>query len=192
MQVLPVSQQTRSAPTAHAVPQASTRDPVCLASPGEYLSFCLGAESYGLALHCIQEIRSYQQPTRIAGASDEVSGVLNLRGIIVPVVDLRIRFQVEARINAMTAIVVVNVRGQAVGIVVDSVADVTALTRDEIKPAPALGGMAHTDHITGIACVRRDEVERMLILLDIEQVVQDASVPGDVLDAAIAVVGPAS
>jgi purine-binding chemotaxis protein CheW len=192
MQALADPEHAPSGLQTSAAPCRTTHQPARMASPGEYLSFCLGAESYGLALSCIQEIRSYQAPTHIANAPEEVCGVLNLRGTIVPVVDLRLRFQVATSVNSMTAIVVVNVREQAVGLVVDSVADVTPLTSDEIKPAPALGGRACTDHIIGIACVRRDDVERMLILLDIEQLVLDASVPSDVVDIACSAAGVAS
>jgi purine-binding chemotaxis protein CheW len=188
MQALAVPDQSHS----EAMPSAASRAPAVMASPGEYLSFRLGREAYGLALPCIQEIRSYQQPTRIAGASEEVCGILNLRGTIIPIVDLRIRFQVEAIVDALTAIVIVNVRGQAVGVVVDSVSDVAALTADDIKPAPALGGMACLGHITGIACVNRDGAERMLVLLDIDQLVVDASVPSDMSDPASGIADAAS
>ncbi len=145
MQALADPEHAPSGLQTSAQPRRTTHQPARMASPGEYLSFCLGAESYGLALSCIQEIRSYQPPTHIANAPAEVCGVLNLRGTIV--LDHRLAAALpgrDERRNALTAIVVVNVREQAVGLVVDSVADVTPLTSDEIKPAPALGGRACT------------------------------------------------
>ena len=155
-----------------------------LASPGEYLTFRLGAEEYGIALGAIQEIRGYQHPTRIAGAPGDISGVLNLRGAIVPVIDLRVRFGLEPRIDASTVIVVVNVRGSTVGAVVDAVSDAIGLTRQDIKPAPALGNVASIEHITGIAVVERDAAPRIFILLDIEHLVSDATLQAEFTDAA--------
>ena len=165
-----VPSSVHDVPPAPARPASAAR----LACPGEYLTFRLGGEEYGIALGAIQEIRGYQAPTRIAGAPDDVSGVLNLRGEIVPVVDLRLRFGLEPGIDASTVIVVVNVRGHTVGAVVDAVSDAIGLTSQDIKPAPALGGVANVDHITGIALVDRDAATRLFILLDIEHVVSDA------------------
>ena len=179
--------------TAHAVPSSVPAAPPAapqsapaarLASPGEYLTFGLGGEEYGVALGSIQEIRGYQQPTRIAGAPDDVCGVLNLRGAIVPVIDLRVRFGLEPRIDSATVVVVVNVRGSIVGVVVDAVSDAIGLTRDQIKPAPALGGAASVAHITGIAVVDRDGGTRIFILLDIEHLVSDATLRAEFTHAA--------
>ncbi len=167
--------------SVHPAPAAA---PQRLASPGEYLTFRLGGEEYGIALGAIQEIRGHQTPTRIAGAPDEICGVLNLRGAIVPVIDLRVRFGLEPRIDASTVIVVVNVRGSTVGVVVDSVSDAIGLTSQDIKPAPALGGAAHVEHITGIAVVERDAATRLFILLDIEHLVSDATLHAEFTDTA--------
>ena len=170
----------------HAAPPASVQAAAAarLASPGEYLTFRLGGEEYGIALGAIQEIRGYQQPTRIAGAPDDICGVLNLRGDIVPIIDLRLRFALEPRIDASTVIVVVNVRGSTVGIVVDAVSDAIGLTRQDIKPAPALGNVASVEHITGVAVVDRDATTRLFILLDIEHLVSDATLQAEFTDPA--------
>ena len=135
----------------------------------EYLSFRLGAEDYGIDILRVQEIRGYEAPTRMAGAPEFVRGVLNLRGVIVPIVDLRMRFGIEPRLDALTVSVILNVNGRTVGVVVDSVSDVLELAPAQIKPAPAFGGSLDTAHITGIATVKSGDVERMLILLDITQ-----------------------
>jgi purine-binding chemotaxis protein CheW len=136
------------------------------AKPGrEYLSFRLGAEEYGIDILKVQEIRSYEAPTRIANAPAFLKGVINLRGVIVPIVDLRVKFGCEAEVNAVTAVIVLAVKGRVIGAVVDSVSDVLELPHDVIKPAPAMGGAIDTSYLTGIASV----AERMLILMDIEK-----------------------
>jgi purine-binding chemotaxis protein CheW len=135
----------------------------------EYLSFRLGTEDYGIDILRVQEIRGYEAPTRMAGAPEFVRGVLNLRGVIVPIVDLRMRFGIEPRLDALTVSVILNVNGRTVGVVVDSVSDVMELAPAQIKPAPAFGGTLDTDHIIGIASVKNGDTERMIILLDITQ-----------------------
>ena len=136
------------------------------AAPGrEYLSFRLGSEEYGIDILKVQEIRSYEAPTRIANAPAFLKGVINLRGVIVPIVDLRVKFGCDADINAVTAVIVLAVKGRVIGAVVDSVSDVLELPHEVIKPAPAMGGSIDTSYLTGIASV----AERMLILMDIEK-----------------------
>jgi purine-binding chemotaxis protein CheW len=108
--------------------------------------------------------------------------VLNLRGAIVPVIDLRVRFGLAPGFDASTVTVVVNVRGSTVGVVVDAVSDAIGLTTGQIKPAPALGGMAGVDDITGIAIVERDGASRLFILLDIEHLVSDATLQAEFND----------
>jgi purine-binding chemotaxis protein CheW len=133
--------------------------------PGrEHLSFRLGAEEYGIDILKVQEIRSYEPPTRIANAPAFLKGVINLRGVIVPIVDLRVKFGCEAEVSAITAVIVLAVHGRVIGAVVDSVSDVLELTAESIKPPPALGALVDTSYLTGIASV----AERMLILMDIE------------------------
>jgi purine-binding chemotaxis protein CheW len=131
----------------------------------EYLSFRLGAEEYGIDLLKVQEIRSYEAPTRIADAPRFVKGVLNLRGVIMPVVDLRMSFGCDsAQIDAFTVVIVLNVCNRLVGTVVDSVSDVLALPASQIRPAPAMAANCTSRFINGIASLQK----RTLILMDIE------------------------
>jgi purine-binding chemotaxis protein CheW len=135
------------------------------AGASEFLTFRLGAEEYGIDILRVQEIRSYEEPTRIANAPHFIKGVVNLRGVIVPVVDLRIKLGCEkVEYNGFTVVIVLNVRGRVVGAVVDSVSDVLELASELIKPAPEMNTSMDTSFITGIASVG----ERMLILMDIE------------------------
>ena len=132
---------------------------------GEFLTFRLGGEEYGIDILKVQEIRSYEPPTRIANAPAFIKGVVNLRGVIVPIVDLRLRLGCEsAEYSALTVVIVLNVKGRVVGAVVDSVSDVLELARDAIKPAPEMASAVDASFITGIGSVG----ERMLILMDIE------------------------
>ena len=132
---------------------------------GEFLTFRLGAEEYGIDILRVQEIRSYEQPTRIANTPEFLRGVVNLRGVIVPIVDLRLKLACEtADYNSFTVVIVLNVKGRVVGAVVDSVSDVLALDKDTIKPAPEMSSAIDTSFITGIGSV----ADRMLILMDIE------------------------
>ncbi len=136
---------------------------------GEFLTFRLGAEEYGIDILKVQEIRSYEQPTRIANAPAFIKGVVNLRGVIVPIVDLRIKLNCEsAEYTDLTVVIVLNVKGRVVGTVVDSVSDVLQLTQDAIKPAPDLSSSVDSSFITGIGCVKSGDEQRMLILMDIE------------------------
>lgn len=137
----------------------------------EFLTFRLGAEEYGIDILRVQEIRSYEEPTRIANAPSFIKGVVNLRGVIVPVVDLRIKLGCESvEYNGFTVVIVLNVKGRVVGAVVDSVSDVLELARDQINPAPEMSTTVDTTFITGIASVG----ERMLILMDIEALMSSA------------------
>ena len=149
---------------------------------GEYLTFRLGSEDYGIDILKVQEIRSYEQPTRIANAPDFIKGVVNLRGVIVPIVDLRLKLNcATAEYNSFTVVIVLNVKNRVVGAVVDSVSDVLELNRDAIKPAPELSSASvDTSFITGIGSVG----ERMLILMDIEGLMSSAEM--GLMDAAIA------
>jgi purine-binding chemotaxis protein CheW len=137
----------------------------------EFLTFRLGAEEYGIDILRVQEIRSYEEPTRIANSPSFIKGVVNLRGVIVPVVDLRIKLGCETiEYNGFTVVIVLNVKGRVVGAVVDSVSDVLELPRSEIKPSPEMNTSVDTAFITGIASVG----ERMLILMDIEALMGSA------------------
>ena len=144
---------------------AAARPAGPVAHPGEYLTFRLGGEEYGIDILRVQEIRSYEQPTRIANAPAFLKGVVNLRGVIVPIIDLRLKLGCDsAEFNHFTVVIVLNVRGRVVGAVVDSVSDVLALGADAIRPAPGMNATIDTSFITGIGSV----AERMLILMDIE------------------------
>lgn len=137
--------------------------------PSEFLSFRLGGEEYGIDILRVQEIRSYESPTRIANAPAFIKGVVNLRGVIVPVVDLRLKLGCDiAEYNDFTVVIVLNVRGRVIGAVVDSVSDVIALGADSIKPAPELSSTVDAQYILGIGCVTSSDQERMLILSDID------------------------
>lgn len=137
----------------------------------EYLTFRLGGEEYGIDILRVQEIRSYEQPTRIANAPDFLKGVVNLRGVIVPIIDLRVKLGCpSAEFNAFTVVIVLNIRGRVVGAVVDAVSDVLELAGSAVKPAPTMNAQVDTSYITGIANVG----ERMLILMDIQALMSAA------------------
>jgi purine-binding chemotaxis protein CheW len=132
----------------------------------EVLSFRLGAEEYALSILKVQEIRGYDNVTRIASAPDYLKGVVNLRGIIVPIVDMRIKFNVgNPTYDTFTVVIVLNINGHTIGMVVDSVSDVVTLTPDQIKAAPDLGASVAAEYLQGLGTVG----ERMLILLDIDK-----------------------
>ena len=136
----------------------------------EGLTFRLGEEEFGVDILCVQEIRGYETPTRIAGAPPHVKGVLNLRGVIVPVVDLRACLGLDqAACDALTVIIVLNVAGQTVGAIVDAVRDVVELAAEQVKPVPMQGTSTSIEHLVGIGTIRQGEQERMLILMDIER-----------------------
>ena len=141
------------------------------AQGGEFLTFRLGAEEYGIDILKVQEIRSYEKPTRIANAPSFVKGVVNLRGVIVPIVDLRLKLGCDtADYNSFTVVIVLNVKGRVVGAVVDSVSDVLELKADTIKPAPEMASAIDEGYITGIGSIN----DRMLILMDIESLMSSA------------------
>ena len=132
----------------------------------EFLAFNLGAEEFGIDILKVQEIRCYEKPTRMAGVPDFIKGVVNLRGVIVPIVDLRIKFNLpEVEYNDFTVVIVLNLHGRVVGIVVDGVSDVTSLQADQVKPAPEFSSHLDTSHVIGLGTLE----ERMLILMDIER-----------------------
>ncbi len=134
--------------------------------PLEFLAFTLGKEEYGIDIQKVQELRGYETVTRIANAPVFVKGVMNLRGIIVPVIDMRIRFQLgEPTYDQFTVVVILNIGARVVGMVVDSVSDVTTLTREQIKPAPEMGSTFEAGHLIGLGTLE----SRMLILIDIEK-----------------------
>jgi len=132
----------------------------------EYLAFTLGREEYGIDILRVQELRGYEPVTRIANAPDFIKGVVNLRGTIIPIVDLRIKFRLgEPTYDQFTVVVVLNIAGRVMGIVVDSVSDVTTLTPEQVKPAPEMGTSFDSDYLIGLGTLK----ERMLILVDIDK-----------------------
>lgn len=132
----------------------------------EYLTFRLDQEEYGIDILKVQEIRGYEQPTRIANAPAFIKGVVNLRGTIVPIVDMRIKFNcTQADYNSFTVVIILNLRDRVVGIVVDSVSDVMELSAENIRVAPDVESAIDNGCILGLGSFG----ERMLILLDIEK-----------------------
>ena len=131
----------------------------------EYLTFRLGGEEYGIDILKVQEIRGYENVTRLPDSPAFIKGVINLRGVIVPIVDLRLKFELgQAKYDELTVMIILNLGSRVVGIVVDSVSDVVRLPAEGIKPSPDLGGAVDTRYLRGVATV----AERMLLLLDIE------------------------
>lgn len=132
----------------------------------EYLTFTLGPEEYAIDILKVQEIRGYEQPTSIANVPAFIKGVINLRGTIVPIVDLRIKFGVgSAEYTPFTVVIILNIGARVVGIVVDGVSDVTTLRSEQIRPAPEFAATVDTRYITGLGTLG----ERMLIVVDIEK-----------------------
>ena len=137
----------------------------------EYLAFRLGAEEYGIDILKVQEIRKYDTVTRIANAPDFLKGVINLRGSIVPIIDMRVKFALDdAEYSTFTVVIILNVAARVVGIVVDSVSDVISLLPETIRPAPEFGATLDTGYIVGLAQLD----DRMIIVTDIERLMTAA------------------
>lgn len=146
----------------------STASPVAAiaTTPNEFLTFTLGQEEYGVDILKVQEIRGYDTVTRIPESPDFIKGVINLRGTIVPVVDMRLKFRLaSAEYNEFTVMIILNIARRVVGMVVDGVSDVMQLNPEQIRPAPEFGASVNTRFITGIGALDA----RMLILIDIEK-----------------------
>ncbi|WP_296949993.1 chemotaxis protein CheW [uncultured Massilia sp.] len=140
-------------------------------SGSEYLAFTLGSEEYGIDILKVQEIRGYEAVTRIANAPEFIKGVINLRGIIIPVVDMRIKFKLGTpTYDQFTVVIILNIGGRIMGMVVDSVSDVTTLTPDQVKPAPEMGTAFNSEYLMGLGTVD----ERMLILIDIDKLMSSS------------------
>ena len=149
----------------------------------EFLTFTLGRESYAIDILKVQEIRGYEVPTRIANTPDFIKGVTNLRGHIVPIVDLRLKLGMEeARYDANTVVIILNILKRVVGMVVDGVSDVVALAPDTIKPAPEFGAALDTKYILGLATMG----EHLLIIVDIERLMgsQDMAILAEAAEPA--------
>ncbi len=155
----------------HGPVAATSAEPrAACVNPREVLSFRLGSEEYGIDILRVQEIRSFETCTHLANTPHFIKGVVNLRGVIVPIIDLRLKFGLdEANFNSSTVTIVLNVAGRVVGVVVDAVSDVLQLAPDQIQPPPTFNGNVQADHITGVATVQNGDARRMLMLLDIER-----------------------
>ncbi|MBS0425201.1 MAG: chemotaxis protein CheW [Proteobacteria bacterium] len=137
----------------------------------EFLTFRLGSEEYGIEILKVQEIRGYDAITQIANAPDFIKGVVNLRGIIVPIVDMRIKFRLgNWTYDQFTVVIILNVAGRVMGMVVDAVSDVITLGAEQMRPTPGLGSVIDTEYIMGLGTVD----ERMLILIDIEKLMSSS------------------
>lgn len=135
-------------------------------STREYLTFTLGDEEYGIDILKVQEIRGYDAVTKIANSPDFIKGVINMRGVIVPIIDMRLKFHLgQVEYNEFTVVIILNINGRIVGLVVDGVSDVIALRGDQIQPPPEFGSVLDTAYIDGLATLD----ERMIIMVDIEK-----------------------
>ena len=142
-------------------------------SAREYLTFRLDQEEYGIDILKVQEIRGYEPPTRIANAPEFIKGVVNLRGTIVPIVDMRVRFCMEdVQYNSFTVVIILNIAGRTVGMVVDSVSDVLAMDAQNIRQAPEFNSAVDASFITGLGTVKTGNTMRMLILMNIEDLMK--------------------
>lgn len=140
--------------------------------PAEVLAFRLGTEEFGIDIHAVRELRGYSAVTRLANAPDYLKGVVNLRGIIIPIVDLRLKLGMnDASYTDFTVVIVLAVNEQQIGIVVDSVSDVVNLQAEQIKPPPPCGPNFRHDYLTGIATVD----ERLLQLADLSTLLADVT-----------------
>ena len=139
----------------------------------EFLAFTLGSEEYGIDILKVQEIRGYEAVTRIANAPEFIKGVINLRGIIIPVIDMRIKFNLGTPVyDQFTVVIILNILGRVMGMVVDSVSDVTTLSADQVRPPPEMGSAFSIDYMIGLGTVD----ERMLILVDIDKLMSSAEI----------------
>ena len=137
----------------------------------EVLVFILGAEEYGVDILKVQEIRGFEKVTPIPAAPAYLKGIVNLRGVIVPVIDLRVKFAMaEARYDASTVMIVLRIAGRVIAIVVDAVSDVVRLAASDVKPAPQLGAVVDSTYLAGLAT----QDERMILLMDIEKFLSSA------------------
>lgn len=160
------SLQSKAPKPLHAVGSA----PV-VADGGQFLTLRLGGEEYAIDILRVQEIRSYEEPTRMVNAPGFIKGVINLRGVIVPIVDLRLKLNLASvDYNEFTVVIILNVRGTVIGAVVDAVSDVVTLSSQSIKPAPQFEAALDARFITGLASLN----DRMLIVMNMEAMMSNA------------------
>ena len=139
----------------------------------EFLAFKLGSEEYGIDILRVQEIRSYEAPTHIANAPAHLLGVVNLRGVIVPIVDMRVTFNLEhVAYDASTVVIVLTIGARVIGMVVDAVSDVITLTPQQLRPVPEFSALVASEHLLAIGSLE----DRMLILLDIERLMSSPEI----------------
>jgi purine-binding chemotaxis protein CheW len=142
-----------------------------VADAGQYLTLRLGDEEYAIDILRVQEIRSYEEPTKMVNSPSFIKGVINLRGVIVPIVDLRLKLNIEkVEYNEFTVVIILNVKGTVVGAVVDAVSDVVTLTAEHIKPAPQFESAIDSRFIVGLAHLD----QRMLIVMNMETLMNSA------------------
>lgn len=150
----------------------------------EFLTFTLGDEQYAIDILTVKEIRGYESVTKIANAPPFIKGVINLRGDIVPIVDLRIKFNVgQASYDEFTIVIVLHIHNRIVGVVVDGVSDVVSLTQEQLRPPPDFGVAFDSRYLLGLATVN----EQMIILVDINELI--ASEELGLFDTAAAATG---
>ena len=143
------------------------------AATNQFLTFILGAEQYGVEILKVQEIRGYSAVTPIPNTPPHIKGVINLRGTVVPVVDLRTKFSMDStEYNKFTVIIVVTVGRKVVGLVVDAVSDVLDIPALEMRATPELGACVDTRFISGMAAIG----DRMTVLLDIDRLLSEDEV----------------
>jgi purine-binding chemotaxis protein CheW len=143
----------------------ATQSTSTAALSGQYLTLRLGGEEYAIDILRVQEIRSYEEPTSMVNSPSFVKGVVNLRGVIVPIVDLRMKLNIaNVEYNEFTVVIILNVKGTVIGAVVDGVSDVVTLDSKIIKPAPQFESSIESRFIVGLANIG----ERMLIVMNIE------------------------
>jgi purine-binding chemotaxis protein CheW len=142
-----------------------------IAHSGQYLTLRLGSEDYAIDILRVQDIRSYEEPTSMVNSPDFIKGVINLRGVIVPIVDLRMKLNIsKVDYNEFTVVIILNVKGAVIGAVVDGVSDVVTLDANNIKPAPQFESAIESRYIVGLANVG----DRMLIVMNIETLLSNA------------------
>nr|WP_315464705.1 chemotaxis protein CheW [uncultured Rhodoferax sp.] len=153
----------------------NSTEPFAPTDSGQYLSLYLGSEEYAINILRVQEIRSYEAPTKLANSPSFVKGVINLRGAIVPIVDLRLKLQLASvAYNELTVVIFLNLGGTVVGVVVDGVSDVVTLDAQAIQPAPQFESALESRFIVGLATLG----ERMMIVMNMDALMGNVGMPG--------------
>src|SRR5579872_1243320 len=148
----------------------TAESPKSLVDAGQFLTFSLGHEEYGIELLKVQEIKGYSAITPIPNTPAHIKGVMNLRGAVIPIVDLRIRFGMEAiEYTQFHVIIVINVGAKVIGLLVDAVSDVLNVGAEDMRPAPDFGAQADTRFISGMASAG----DKVAVLLDTDTLLSD-------------------